>query len=201
MWKQDHFGNAKRWLCFGKRHKIANWLSSKVRVHGTDFPDGTSMPARPALSPAMFSARQATQEQKHLPWRCLFTEIDQTVVLTLQDNRNDFRRDWLSAHIHHADRVFVPAQSTGTVAASWVAGKRTKGGMATLWNMEIIISDTLCWEKGDEGGEEAKVKNLNTNIWKSCQETLILLKVPWTFLFQFFDGNDLENNILWKGKY
>lgn len=132
---------------------------------------------------------------------CLSTEIDQTVVLTLQDNRNYFRRDWLFAHIHHADRVFVPAQSAGTVAASWVAGKRTKGGMATLWNVEIIISDTLCWEKGDEGGEEAKVKNLNTNIWKSCQETLILLKVPWTFLFQFFDGNDLENNILWKGKY
>lgn len=40
---------------------------------------------------------------------------------------------------------FFPAQTAGTVAASWVAGKRTKGGMATLWNMElIIISDTLC---------------------------------------------------------
>lgn len=29
MWKQDHFGNAKRWLCFGKRHKIANLLGSR----------------------------------------------------------------------------------------------------------------------------------------------------------------------------
>lgn len=29
MLKQDHFGNAKRWLTFGKRHKIASWLGSK----------------------------------------------------------------------------------------------------------------------------------------------------------------------------
>lgn len=62
----------------------------------------------------------------------------------------------------------------------------------------IIISDTLCWEKGDEGGEEAKVKNLNTNLWKSCQETLILLKVPWTFSFQLFDGYGVDNTILMK---
>lgn len=29
MLKQDHFGNAKRWLCFGKRHKIASLLESR----------------------------------------------------------------------------------------------------------------------------------------------------------------------------
>lgn len=129
----------------------------------------------------------------------LSTEINQTVVLIFQDNRNDFKRDWIFAHIRHADGFFFPAQTAGTLAASWVAGKRTKGGMATLWNMElIIISDTLCWEKGDEGGEEAKVKNLNTNLWKSCQETLILLKVPWTFSFQLFDGYGVDNTILMK---
>lgn len=30
-------------------------------------------------------------------------------------------------------------------------------------------------KKGTEGGEEAKMKNLNTCIWKSCQEIMILL--------------------------
>lgn len=50
MLKQDHFGKTKRWLCFGKRHKIANLVGSRW-----DCMDQAFQMAPPCKSDQLFS--------------------------------------------------------------------------------------------------------------------------------------------------